>query len=147
MGSHHALVAANLKAAGINNPPLLRPISPPSPRPEHSMISYFYLSNLFLSLCTAQLSVKHIHTDTDADTDTDTNTDKDRHTHTVYAFSHHEQYLNIHPIRSSFRAGDSSSLAGYDGTCNSMPGWNPGAAWNPQSGGGCTLNPMYNQPG
>jgi len=44
-------------------------------------------------------------------------------------------------------AGDSSSLAGYDGTCNSMPGWNPGAAWNPQSGGGCTLNPMYDQPG
>mmetsp|Transcript_43317 Transcript_43317/g.87078 ORF Transcript_43317/g.87078 Transcript_43317/m.87078 type:complete len:200 (-) Transcript_43317:176-775(-) len=39
----------------------------------------------------------------------------------------------------------STSLAGYDGTCNSMPGWEP--SFNPQSGGGCTLNPMYGQPG
>ncbi len=33
----------------------------------------------------------------------------------------------------------------HTGTCNPMPGWN--VTWNPSSGGGCTLNPMYNQPG
>eukprot|EP00293_Proteomonas_sulcata_P008785 CAMPEP_0184298990 /NCGR_PEP_ID=MMETSP1049-20130417/9694_1 /TAXON_ID=77928 /ORGANISM="Proteomonas sulcata, Strain CCMP704" /LENGTH=58 /DNA_ID=CAMNT_0026609293 /DNA_START=786 /DNA_END=962 /DNA_ORIENTATION=+ len=41
-------------------------------------------------------------------------------------------------------------LAPLDGTCNSMPGWDPLSIWNPRDYRGdpdCRLNPMYNQRG
>eukprot|EP00277_Geminigera_cryophila_P039807 CAMPEP_0173099176 /NCGR_PEP_ID=MMETSP1102-20130122/35317_1 /TAXON_ID=49646 /ORGANISM="Geminigera sp., Strain Caron Lab Isolate" /LENGTH=88 /DNA_ID=CAMNT_0013992107 /DNA_START=136 /DNA_END=402 /DNA_ORIENTATION=+ len=44
----------------------------------------------------------------------------------------------------------STMLSDNDGTCNSMPGWNPLAIWNPQDYHGdpdCRLNPMYQQRG
>ena len=50
------------------------------------------------------------------------------------------------PPYDSYAATDPfTSLAGYDGTCNSMPGWNP--SFNPSSAPGCKINPMYNEPG
>eukprot|EP00286_Rhodomonas_abbreviata_P022721 CAMPEP_0181309764 /NCGR_PEP_ID=MMETSP1101-20121128/12199_1 /TAXON_ID=46948 /ORGANISM="Rhodomonas abbreviata, Strain Caron Lab Isolate" /LENGTH=72 /DNA_ID=CAMNT_0023416293 /DNA_START=459 /DNA_END=677 /DNA_ORIENTATION=- len=47
-------------------------------------------------------------------------------------------------------AGDSSMLADVDGTCNSMPAWDPMAIWNPRDyhqDPDCRLNPMYQQRG
>jgi len=41
-------------------------------------------------------------------------------------------------------------LSDNDGTCNSMPGWNPLSIWNPQdyhADPDCRLNPMYQQRG
>jgi len=44
----------------------------------------------------------------------------------------------------------STMLSDNDGTCNSMPGWNPLAIWNPMdyhADPDCRLNPMYQQRG
>mmetsp|Transcript_9154 Transcript_9154/g.20998 ORF Transcript_9154/g.20998 Transcript_9154/m.20998 type:complete len:81 (-) Transcript_9154:117-359(-) len=41
-------------------------------------------------------------------------------------------------------------LADNDGTCNSMPGWDPLHIWNPRDyheDPDCRLNPMYQQRG
>eukprot|EP00284_Hemiselmis_tepida_P006194 CAMPEP_0174917040 /NCGR_PEP_ID=MMETSP1355-20121228/2224_1 /TAXON_ID=464990 /ORGANISM="Hemiselmis tepida, Strain CCMP443" /LENGTH=70 /DNA_ID=CAMNT_0016162103 /DNA_START=54 /DNA_END=266 /DNA_ORIENTATION=+ len=47
-------------------------------------------------------------------------------------------------------ADDSSMLVLKDGTCNSMPGWDPLSIWNPTDAAhdpDCRLNPMYQQRG
>ena len=64
------------------------------------------------------------------------------------SISWHLRHVKFHQkLKKSWRSHPTCNdcAATLPATCNPMPGWN--VTWNPSSGGGCTLNPMYNQPG